>query len=145
MSLKIICGADHAGFTLKELLKLKLIEKGYEVVDCGTHSGEQSVDYPDYAFKVAELLKKGEGDFGLLICGSGIGISIAANRFPGIRAALCHDVTSARLARVHNDANILVLGERLIGSFTAEECLEAFLSTSFEGGERHERRVEKLG
>ena len=145
MSLKIICGADHAGFSLKEILKLKLIEMGHEIVDCGTHSGEQPVDYPDYAFKVAELLKKDEGGFGLLICGSGIGISIAANRFPGIRAALCHDVTSARLARVHNDANILVLGERLIGSCTAEECLEVFLSTPFKGGERHQRRVEKLG
>ena len=145
MSLKIICGADHAGFFLKENLKSKMIEMGHEVVDCGTYCAEEPVDYPDYAFKVTELLKKDKANFGLLSCGSGIGISIAANRFSGIRAALCHDVTSARLARIHNDANILVLGERLIGSFTAEECLEVFLSTPFRGGERHQRRVEKLG
>ena len=145
MSLKIICGADHAGFPLKEFLKSKMIELGHAVIDCGTDSEERPVDYPDYALKVVDLLKKGAGDFGLLICGSGIGMDIAANRHQGIRAALCHDVTTAHLARTHNDANVLVLGERLIGSYTAEECLKIFLSTPFKGGERHERRVEKLG
>ncbi|MBS0186225.1 MAG: ribose 5-phosphate isomerase B [Proteobacteria bacterium] len=145
MSLKIICGSDHAGFSLKEILKLKITKMGHEFVDCGTHSSEEPVDYPDYAGKVVEFLKQGTGDFGLLICGSGIGISIAANRSSGMRAALCYDVTSARLSRLHNDANILVLGERLIGAYTAEECLEAFLTTPFKGGERHQRRIDKLG
>ena len=145
MSLKVICGSDHAGFSLKEILKSKINDMGYEAVDCGTYSPEEPVDYPDYAASVVNLLKKEPGNLGVLICGSGIGISIAANRFSGIRAALCYDVTSARLSRIHNNANILVLGERLIGTYTAEECLEAFLTTPFKGSERHQRRIEKLG
>lgn len=145
MALKIICGADHAGFLLKESLKKIMVHEGYEVFDCGTHEASKAVDYPDYALDVVTLLKRGEGDFGLLVCGSGIGMDIAANRHVGIRAALCHDVTAARLSRTHNNANILVLGERLIGPVTAEDCLKVFLKTPYEEKEKHQRRIEKLG
>ena len=144
MSLKVICGADHAGFALKESLKLSLIEWRYQVEDCGTFSADHPVDYPDYTLAVVTALKKDQAAFGLLVCGSGIGMSIGANRHLGIRAALCHDVTTARLSRSHNDANILVLGERIIGSLIAQECLKVFLTTSFAGG-RHQERIEKLG
>lgn len=144
MSLKIACASDHGGFDLKDYLKEVLIELGHEVLDLGVENDTLPVDYPDYALKVVNALKNKEADLGLLVCGSGIGISIAANRHMGIRAALCHDVTSARLSRSHNNANILVLGGRLIGKQVAADCLSTFLSTSFEGG-HHERRVEKLG
>lgn len=144
MTLKIVCASDHAGFDLKEHLKSILIDLRYDVIDLGVYTKEVSVDYPDYALKVVEALNTKKADFGLLICGSGIGMSIAANRHPSIRAALCHDVTSARLSRAHDNANILVLGGRLIGLQVAAECLTVFLSTFFEGG-RHSRRVEKIG
>jgi len=140
---KLAIASDHAGLDLKSSLVRSLAEQGFEVMDLGTHSTE-SVDYPDYAAAVADAIRDGQAQRGILICGSGIGISIAANRHPGIRAALCHDTTSARLARQHNDANVLALGARLIGPQVAEDCVLAFLSTPFEGG-RHLRRVEKLG
>lgn len=141
--ISVAVGADHGGYKMKEALIPVLEEMGCEVLDLGTDSLE-SVDYPDYAAGVAGALRDGRASMGLLICGSGIGMSIAANRHHGIRAALCNDVTSARLARQHNDANILVLGERLTGPEIAEQCLRIFFATDFEGG-RHARRVKKLG
>lgn len=142
--MRLVIASDHAGFQLKEYLKIKAKEWGHSIVDYGTTGETPSVDYSDFAVKVVEGLKKREGELGVLICGSGIGIGIAANRHPGIRAALCHDVTTARLARTHNDANVLVLGERIIGTIVAEDCLKVFLEASFEGG-RHVKRIEKLG
>ncbi len=138
----VAIAADHGGFELKATLSADLRARGYEVLDFGTNSGD-SVDYPDYAEMVAEAVRAGRAGRGVLICGSGIGMSIAANRFPGIRAALVHDNLSARLCRQHNDANVLCLGGRLIGPEVARDCLTAFLDTPFEGG-RHARRVGKL-
>lgn len=140
----IAIGSDHAGPALKDIFKAKLEERGYTVLDLGTH-GEESVDYPDYGKAVGEAVASGEADRGIVICGTGIGISIAANRIPGVRAAVCHDVTSARLAREHNDANVLALGVRVIGPEVALDCLDAFFATEFSGGERHVRRIGKLG
>ena len=144
MSKNIIAlAADHAGFELKDLLKQDLEEMGYEVLDLGTNARE-SVDYPDYGKALADALAAGKAARGVLVCGTGIGISIAANRNPAVRAAVCHDETSARLAREHNDANVLALGARLIGPEVARDCLKAFLQTEFAGG-RHSGRVAKLG
>ncbi len=134
--------SDHAGYSLKEALKAYLGENGHQVLDLGTN-GPESVDYPDFAAAVAEAIAGGRAARGVLVCGTGIGISIAANRNPAIRAALCHDTTTARLSRQHNDANVLVLGGRLIGEEVAKDCLSVFLSTAYEGG-RHDRRVAKL-
>jgi len=138
----IAIAADHAGVELKSILIKELRELGFEVRDLGTQ-GNQSVDYPDMADALAEEMSRGEVERGVLVCGSGIGISIAANRHRHIRAALCCDTSSARLARAHNDANVLALGARLIGVETAKDCLLAFVSTDFEGG-RHKRRVDKM-
>ena len=139
----LIIGADHAGLTLKNHCKAFAERLGVRVEDLGTH-GPESVDYPDYGAKVAaRVVELGGRALGLAVCGSGIGISMAANKVKGARAALCHDVTSAKLAREHNDANVLCLGERLIGVVVAEGCLETFLSTEFAGG-RHGKRVQKL-
>lgn len=143
MTRKIAIASDHAGFELKSILKAVLVEGGYDVLDLGTASTE-SVDYPDFGYLMAETIASHKAECGVLVCGTGIGISIAANRHPEIRAALCHDVTTARLAREHNDANVMALGGRLIGSEVAKECLVAFLETPF-GGDRHARRVQKLG
>ncbi len=140
----IAFGADHAGVELKQALATRLAEDGYRVVDLGTH-GPDSVDYPDFAAVVAAEVANGRAARGVLVCGSGIGMAIAANRHPGVRCANCHDVTGARLARQHNDANVLALGARLIGPAQAADCLNAFLDTAFEGGERHSRRVAKMG
>ncbi len=139
----IAIAGDHAGFELKAALKGELAEQGYAVLDLGTET-TASVDYPDFADRLAAALKDGRAKRGVLICGTGIGISIAANRHRHIRAALVHDVTSARLTRQHNDANVLCLGARLIGSDVAKDCLKVFLGTEFEGG-RHQNRVAKLG
>lgn len=140
--MKISIGSDHAGFDLKEHLKNYLEEEGYEVIDEGTYSLE-SVDYPDFGKKVGKRVADKEADRGLVVCGSGIGISIAANKVPGIRCALVSEPLSARLSRLHNDANVLALGGRLIGLEMAKECLKVFLQTDFEGG-RHQRRIDKL-
>ncbi|AEH50284.1 ribose 5-phosphate isomerase B [Pseudothermotoga thermarum] len=140
--MKIALGADHAGFRLKESVKSYLISKGYKVIDEGTYS-EESVDYPDFAKKVAEDLKNNVADFGILVCGTGIGMSIAANRIKGIRAALCLFPEMAKLARSHNNANVLVLPGRLIGPELANWIVEAFLTEGFQGG-RHEKRIQKL-
>jgi RpiB/LacA/LacB family sugar-phosphate isomerase len=137
---KILIASDHAGFELKSLLKKELTNLGFSVVDLGCNSAEKSVDYPDFAQKLCKKLKK---EFGILICGSGIGISIAANRFKHIRAALCHNVKSASLTRAHNDANVLCLGARMISQKTSLAITKKFLNTKFEG-ERHARRVAKL-
>ena len=138
----IVLASDHAGYELKTLLKEELVSMGYEVLDLGANSTD-SVDYPDYGHALAEAIETGRSARGVLVCGSGIGISIAANRHPGVRAAACHDETSARLAREHNDANVLALGARLIGVEVARDCLKVFLNTEFAGG-RHARRVAKL-
>ncbi|MGB0626335.1 MAG: ribose 5-phosphate isomerase B [Alphaproteobacteria bacterium] len=140
----IAIAADHAGYPLKELLKTELDARGFTVRDLGTHS-EESVDYPNFGQAVGEAVAGGDAARGVIICGTGIGISIAANRIAGVRAALCHDATTARLAREHNDANVLAMGARLLGPEVAMDCLRAFLDTDFPGGERHERRVGKLG
>jgi ribose 5-phosphate isomerase B len=138
----VAVAADHAGFPLKETLKGDLAARGFNVLDLGT-DGPASVDYPDFANRLADALKRGAARRGIVICGTGIGISIAANRHHHVRAALCHDATGARLARQHNDANVLALGARLIGEAVARECLSVFLDTPFEGG-RHAPRVAKL-
>lgn len=139
---KIALAADHAGVDLKDLLKAELAAQGYPVTDLGTN-GPESVDYPDFGLKIGRAVAAGEAVFGIAVCGSGIGISIAANRVPGSRAALCHDALTARLARLHNNANILALGARTMGVETARDCVAVFLATEFEGG-RHARRVAKL-
>ena len=140
--IEIFLASDHAGIKLRHSLASVLTDLGQVVHDLGPASDER-VDYPDYGAALAKAMKSVPDARGVLVCGSGIGISIAANRFPWVRAALCHDVTTAKLSRQHNDANVIVFGERLIGETTATEALEAFLSTEFEGG-RHEGRVEKL-
>ena len=138
----IAVASDHAGFDLKEILKRDLQQAGLEVLDLGTNS-TQSVDYPDYGTAMADAVASGKAERGVLVCGTGIGISMAANRNPKVRAALVHDVTSARLSRMHNDANVVAFGQRLIGTETAREALRVFLGTEFEGG-RHANRVAKL-
>ena len=139
----IAIASDHAGFELKAQLKQELAAMGFEPLDLGPDS-TASVDYPDFANRLAEALKDRKAARGVLICGTGIGISMAANRHRHIRAGLVHDVTSARLTRQHNNANVLCLGARLIGADVAKDCLKVFLTTDFEGG-RHENRVAKLG
>ncbi|WP_199698989.1 ribose 5-phosphate isomerase B [Oleomonas cavernae] len=139
----IAVASDHAGAELKNFLADELRAKGFEVLDLGTN-GPASVDYPDYGYKLAEALATGRAARGVAVCGSGIGISIALNRHPHVRAALVHDHLTARLSRMHNDANVLVLGGRLTGVETARDCLAAFLDTPYEGG-RHAGRVAKLG
>lgn len=141
-SLPIALASDHAGFDMKEMLKSHLRDLGRDVLDLGTDS-TASVDYPDFGLAMGEALAAGLTERGVIICGTGIGISIAANRNSAARAALCHNTTAARFARMHNDANLLALGARLIGDEVAKDCLEVFLATAYEGG-RHARRVAKL-
>jgi len=139
----IIIGADHAGFDLKETCKTFLKNSGkYEVTDIGVFS-RQSYDYPKIAHKVAQAISNGEYKVGILVCGSGIGMSMVANRYKGVRAALCHNIYSARMSRLHNDANILTMGGRVTGVDLALEILEQFLKTEFEGG-RHRSRVDQI-
>jgi len=138
----IALAADHAGFPLKEVLKDELRVLGRQVLDLGT-DGLDSVDYPDFGHAVAEAIDEGRAGIGVVCCGTGIGISMAANKHPGIRAALCHDVTTARLSREHNDANVLALGARIVGAEVAKDCLRAFLETPFGAG-RHTGRVAKI-
>lgn len=140
--MRIAIGCDHAGFRLKEAVKAYLISKGIKIVDEGTHS-EDAADYPDFAKKVVLDIKENRADFGILICGTGIGMSIAANRFKGIRAALCLFPDMAKLARAHNNANVLVLPGRFLGIELAHWIVDAFLSTNFEGG-RHTERIQKI-
>jgi len=142
MRYRIAIGADHGGFELKEELKGFLREMGHQVQDLGTQ-GEESVHYPGFAVLVARQICQGEADRGILICGTGIGMSIVANRFPGVRAALCHDLYTAIMSRKHNDANCLVLGGRVLGKGLAKEMVRVWLETSFEGG-RHELRLAQI-
>lgn len=139
----VAIACDHAGFQLKSKLKEQLVTKGIEVIDLGADS-EDSVDYPDFGFAMAKALSDDRAETGVLVCGSGIGISMAANRHPDVRAALVHDALGARMSRLHNDANVICFGGRMIGEEVAMDCLNIFLETDFEGG-RHARRVGKLG
>lgn len=140
--MKIAIGADHAGFGLKEDIVALLKKGGYDFIDCGTDS-TASVDYPDFGEKVSKLVSDGKVDRGILVCGTGIGMSMVANKFPNVRASLCNDLFCARMSRLHNDANVLVLGGRIIGKDLAAEIVTTWLNTPFEG-ERHLRRLNKI-
>ena len=142
MGERIVIASDHAAIEMKAMLVAHLQAEGHEVVDLGP-GGVDSVDYPDFGYKIAEAIASGRADRGVVLCGSGIGISISVNRHPACRCALASEPLSARLAREHNDANVLALGARLIGPEMAKACVDAFLSTPFGGG-RHQRRVDKL-
>jgi ribose 5-phosphate isomerase B len=139
---KIIIGSDHAAFQMKEIVKKYLMQNGYEVSDQGPQDAN-SVDYPDFGVKVAASVASGEYARGILMCGTGIGMSMVANRFPHVRAALCGDTFSAAMSRQHNDANILVMGGRMIGDVLALEIVKVWLETAFEGG-RHQKRIDKF-
>ncbi|MBI3406686.1 MAG: ribose 5-phosphate isomerase B, partial [Acidobacteria bacterium] len=139
---KIALGADHAGFHAKEIIKEFLKQQGFETDDLGTNS-EESVDYPDYARAVAEKVAAGKDQLGILVCGTGIGMAIAANKVPGIRAAVAHDVNTARLSREHNDANVLTLGARVVSERDAVEIVRQFLHASYMDG-RHQKRIDKI-
>lgn len=140
--MKIAIGSDHAGFGLKEDVLALLKGLDHDIVDCGTYNTE-SVDYPDFGEKVSKMVSAGEVEKGILICGTGLGMSMVANKFPNVRAALCNDLFSAKMSRLHNDANILVLGGRIIGKDLAAEIVRTWMSTAFEG-DRHMRRLNKI-
>lgn len=140
--MKIAIGADHAGYELKGIITKFIEEIGYEVTDMGTGTS-CSVDYPDYAEAVAKAISEGIYERGILICGTGIGMSIVANKFKNVRAALCNDLFTAKMSRLHNDANILCMGARVIGTGLAKEIVKTWLTTNFEG-DRHLKRLEKL-
>ena len=140
--MKIAVACDHGGLQLKRALVRYLTSKGHEVIDFGTDT-EESCDYPDYALPAAEAVAAGRCERGILVCGTGIGVSLVANKVPGIRCAHCHDTYSAKYTRLHNDANMLAFGQRVIGEGLMEEIVDVFLSTDFEGG-RHQRRLDKL-
>jgi RpiB/LacA/LacB family sugar-phosphate isomerase len=141
--MRIAVGADHAGFDLKQIIAAYLRHRGHQVIDAGTNSDEP-VDYPDYAEAVSKVLLDGRAERGVLICGSGVGASVSANKIPGIRAGLCHNTYSARQGVEHDDMNVLVLGARVIGIEMARELVDNFLGAKFHGEERHRRRVEKI-
>lgn len=141
--MRIAVGSDHAGYTLKSLLADHLAAAGHEVLDLGTDSAAVSVDYPGYGHAVGVAVAEGRADRGLCVCGTGIGIGIAANKVAGIRAAVVHDATTAGLARRHNDANVVCLGERTTGAAEAVDAVDAFFATEFDGG-RHQRRIDQI-
>ena len=141
--MKIAVGADHAGFELKERVKEQLLEQKYEVLDLGTHS-TAAVDYPDFAEAVGLSVRDAKAERGILVCGSGVGASVAANKVPGVRAGLCHDHYSAHQGVEHDDMNVLVLGGRVIGESVAMELVSAFLNAKFSAEERHQRRLDKV-
>lgn len=141
--MRVALGADHAGFVLKQHLRRSLEEKGYDVVDEGTGS-QESCDYPDYAASVARDVAEGRAERGILVCATGVGMSIAANKIHGVRAALGTNLDEVHLLRSHNNANVLTLGAKYINGSMAESLVEAFLTTRFEGGERHVRRIDKI-
>ncbi|MDA8432836.1 MAG: ribose 5-phosphate isomerase B [Nitrospiraceae bacterium] len=143
MKAKVALGADHGGFALKEVIARYLAGKGYEVLDYGAKNAEPS-DYPDFAGAVAAAVRDGEADRGILICGSGVGASIAANKFPGVRAAICHDTFSAHQGVEDDDMNVLCMGERIVGTELAKEIVDRFLAARFSGLERHVRRLGKI-
>lgn len=140
--MRVAVGCDHAGFSLKGRIKDLLLAEGHEVIDEGTFS-EESCDYPDFAARVARRVASGEADRGVVVCATGIGVAMAANKVAGIRAAVCNDMYTARYSRLHNDANVLTLGARVVGPGLAEEIVRTWMGTSFEGG-RHSRRLQKL-
>ena len=139
---KIFISSDHAGYNLKEKIKKKFSKK-YKFQDLGTHNSEKSVNYPDYAHKLSKKVSLSSKNMGILVCGSGMGMSMAANRHKKIRAAVCYSVKNTKLSRLHNNANIITLGSRLTKKNTAFKCIEAFMNTKFEGG-RHEKRIKKI-
>jgi len=138
----IVIGCDHAGYSLKENIKTVLADHQIDIDDCGTHN-ESSVDYTEFGARVAQKVSTGEFDRGILICGTGLGMSMIANRFPGVRAALCNDLFSAIMCRRHNDANMLIMGGRVIGADLAREILRTWLETPFDGG-RHKERIDNI-
>ena len=140
--MKIAVACDHGGYRLKNVLMEEMVKQGYEVIDFGTYS-EESGDYPDFAAKAAKAVASGDCDKGVVVCGTGIGVSITANKVKGIRCALVHDVFSAKATRAHNDTNMLAMGQRVIGEGLALEILNAWLHTDYEGG-RHDARIEKM-
>jgi len=142
MKSEIVIGCDHAAFSLKETIKKHLQTRGFTVTDAGAHS-EASVDYPTFGIEVGRAVSSGEVEKGVLLCGTGLGMSMVANKFPHVRAALCNDLFSAVMSRRHNDANVLVLGGRVIGDVLATEIVDAWLDTPFEGG-RHQRRLDQF-
>jgi len=142
--MKVALAADHNGFELKQDISIQLEKAGYEVLDLGPHSYDPLDDYPDYADKLAESVTKGECQRGIMVCGSGVGASVAANKRKGIRAAVCHDIYSAHQGVEHDDMNVLCLGARIIGSEVASELVKAFVNASFTGEERHKRRLDKV-
>jgi len=141
--MRIALSADHAGYELKQDLAAALAKQGHDVLDLGTHS-TAPVDYPDCAAAVAEALRAGRADRGVIVCGSGAGVSIAVNKFPGIRASVCHDCYTAHQAVEHDDMNVLCLGARVIGAAVAGEIVTAFVAATFSGEERHQRRLDKI-
>lgn len=141
--MKVVVGADHAGYDLKEVIKAYLAELGYEVLDVGAYNTEPS-DYPDFAQAVGDAVLDGKAERGVLICGSGVGASVAANKIPGIRAGICHDTYSAAQGVEHDDMNVLVLGGRIVGVEVAKTLVKAFLGAQFSGEERHQRRLDKI-
>lgn len=141
--MKVYAGSDHAGFEMKQMLCEHMQQAGHEVVDLGAPNGVDKTDYPDIAVAVGEKVVADPGSYGVLVCGTGIGVAIAANKVSGVRAAHVHDTTEARFARLHNNANIVTVGQRILGMEVAKDIVDTFLSTAFEGG-RHEARVAKI-
>lgn len=141
--MRVALGSDHAGFEQKQRIKEHLAGKGLEVTDLGTESSDESVDYPDFAFRVGQSVASGDAEFGILVCGTGVGMAMAANKVEGVRAANVTDPEFAKLARAHNDANVVAVSGRFVPLEVNEEIIDAFLATAFEGG-RHERRVDKI-
>jgi len=142
--MRIAIGADHAGFTMKQDLAAQLRELGHDVLDLGAHHPDPSDDYPDFAEAVGQAIVEGKAERGVLICGSGVGVSVAANKIPGIRAAVCHDAYSAHQGVEHDNMNVLVLGSRIIGSELARELVRVYIAAQFSGEERHCRRLAKV-
>ncbi|HRX03658.1 MAG TPA: ribose 5-phosphate isomerase B [Anaerolineae bacterium] len=140
----IAVAADHAGYEVKEVVADHLRSEGYDVLDLGVDTADVPSDYPDAAAAVAQAIRTGEAERGVLVCGSGVGVSVAANKFPGIRAAICHDTYSAHQGVEHDQMNVLVLGGRIIGAALARELVDAFMAAEFSGEERHVRRVDKV-
>ena len=142
--MRIVIGADHAGYEMKEALRVELVGEGHEVIDVGSHDPSQPDDYPDFAAALGRTIQGGRAERGVLICGSGVGASVAANKLQGIRAGLCHDTYSAHQGVEHDDMNVIVLGSRIIGPALARELVKAYLGASFSHEERHERRLAKI-
>ena len=144
VNVRIAMGSDHAGYDLKVAVRQAVEGWGHEVVDVGSYEGEMGVDYPDYARIVAQAVAHREYDCGILICGTGLGVSITANKVPGVRAALCHETYTAHMSRSHNNANVLCMGGRVVGAGLATDIVKVWLETPFSGVDRHQRRIDKI-